>query len=60
MSSIYDDAEKIMKDTKGKLPFTTRNTTPTPDFEITEDMIDKMRAKMASKGRKAMGSVEKP
>jgi len=49
-----------MKDTKGKLPFTTRNTTPTPNFEITQDMIDKMRAKMASKGRKAMGSVEKP
>tara|TARA_A100000172_G_scaffold6865_1_gene3818 strand:- start:698 stop:880 length:183 start_codon:yes stop_codon:yes gene_type:complete len=60
MSSIYDDVEKIMEDTKGKLPFTTRNITPTPDFEITQDMIDKLKAKIASKGRKAMGSAEKP
>ena len=60
MSSIYDNVEKIMEDTKGKLPFTTRNTTPTPDFEITQDMIDKLKAKIASKGRKAMGSAEKP
>ena len=55
-----DDVEKIMEDTKGKLPFTTRNTTPTPDFEITQDMIDKLKAKIASKGRKAMRSAEKP